>query len=156
MTNEDASPCRVGPVALALGFSGLLPQLAIAGAALILPQGGAIRAALPLGALIYGGAILSFLGGIWWGFAMRRREHQAGLAALSVLPSLVAAAVLALSLFGDAGWLCVALGSAIMLTLPVDRHLAATGDAPEGWMRLRIPLSLGLGTLTILVGALAG
>lgn len=156
MKNADVSPIRVGPVALALGFSGLLPQLAIAGAAIVLPHGDMVRAALPLAALIYGGAILSYLGGIWWGFAMRRRDRQARLAAVSVLPSLIAAVLLAMSFMGDAGWLCVALGSAIMLTLPVDRHLAATGDAPAGWMRLRVPLSLGLGVLTILIGTLAG
>jgi hypothetical protein len=37
-----------------------------------------------------------------------------------------------------------------MLTLPVDRRLVATGEAPTGWMGLRVPLSLGLATLTIL------
>jgi hypothetical protein len=39
-----------------------------------------------------------------------------------------------------------------MLTLLVDRHLMNRGDAPPDWMRLRTPLSLGLGALTILAG----
>jgi len=49
----------------------------------------------------------------------------------------------------------VAMGSAIMLTLPVDRWLVTRGAAPANWMRLRVPLSLGLGALTIAAGALA-
>lgn len=155
MTSDPHRPA-VGPAALALGFSGLLPQAAVV--LLALTDGGGLmpRSAWPVLALIYGGAILSFLGGIWWGFAMRRREGQGTLAALSVLPSLVAAALLCGLIAIDPGWLLVALGSAILLTLPVDRRLAATGEAPEGWMRLRVPLSVGLGGLTILAGALAG
>ena len=48
----------------------------------------------------------------------------------------------------------IALGGAILLTLPVDRHLVATGEAPANWMKLRMPLSLGLGGLTIAAGLL--
>ena len=47
-------------------------------------------------------------------------------------------------------------GSAVALTLLVDRRLVASGDTPVGWMRLRVPLSLGLGGLTILAGVLLG
>ena len=43
-----------------------------------------------------------------------------------------------------------------MLTLPVDRRFVATGEAPVGWMALRVPLSLGLGLLTIAAGVLVG
>ncbi|MET0270528.1 MAG: DUF3429 domain-containing protein [Sphingomonas sp.] len=154
----DTAPPRpsVAPATRALGFAGLLPQLAILAACLVVPQDGTIRIALPFAALVYGGVILSFLGGIWWGFAMRRGQGQGFLAALSVLPSLVAAGLMAMSLTLDVRWLLVMLGSAILLTLPVDRRLATTGEAPDGWMRLRAPLSLGLGGLTILTGALPG
>ena len=55
-----------------------------------------------------------------------------------------------------AGWCLVATGSVVALTLLVDRSLVASGDAPDGWMRLRAPLSLGLGGLTILAGVLLG
>ena len=51
-------------------------------------------------------------------------------------------------------WSLVAIGVALMLTLPVDRWLAARGLAPAGWIALRIPLSVGLGLLTIASGVL--
>ena len=155
-------PGTVGRTALLLGFAGLLPP--IAGVALIAlgkrdPTDMA-WAPLLVGyglVLVYGAVILSFLGGIWWGFAMRRSEGQARLAAIAVLPSLVAVACVlaAAAMFQHGGpWPMIVLGIAILLTLPVDRHLVATGEAPANWMRLRIPLSLGLGGLTIAAGLL--
>ena len=154
---------RVGRAAFALGLAGLLPQLAAVTLILIGRRDPTDLAWIPalIGyglALLYGGLILSFLGGIWWGIAMRRAEGQAALASLAVLPSLVALVCLvaaAVNLPGPPSpWPAVALGSAVMLTLLVDRHLVATGEAPTGWMRLRIPLSLGLGLLTIAAGVL--
>ena len=155
-------PPPVGRTAMLLGFAGLLPQ--VAGVALIVAGGRDPTdvAWIPLmigyaTVLAYGAIILSFLGGIWWGFAMRREAGQARLAVLSVMPSLMAVGCLgwAGSAFGAGGaWSAAVLGIAILLTLPVDRHLVNTGEAPSNWMRLRVPLSLGLGTLTIAAGAL--
>ena len=150
---------RVGPVARALGFAGLLPQVALVSAVGLL-QGPDRPAGTVVLAGIYPLAILSFLGGMWWGLAMRSDDSQAPTAAVAVVPSLIAV-VLALVFFvaldrGFAGWILVAIGSAVLLTLPVDRWLAARGLAPEGWMALRVPLSVGLGGLTIVAGALAG
>ena len=42
-----------------------------------------------------------------------------------------------------------------MLTLPVDRRLTTMGVKPAGWMAMRIPLSIGLGALTILCGVMS-
>lgn len=115
--------------------------------------------------MMYAALILSFLGGIWWGFAMRCGVGQGQAVALAVMPSLIAFGCLATAAAGMVGgpdmppfstWAAVALGSAVMLTLLVDRRLVATGEAPVGWMRLRVPLSLGLGLLTIAAGALVG
>jgi hypothetical protein len=104
-------------------------------------------------ALIYAWLILSFLGGIWWGFAMRREAGQGKLAALAVVPSLVALLFAILSVATPIlPWVCVSTGAAVLLTLLVDRQLVSGGDAPEGWMGLRIPLSVGLGSLLILDG----
>ncbi len=136
---------RVGGGVRALGFAGLLPQ---AGAALMV----AMDVDYGLGrllALVYGGLILSFLGGVWWGFAMRRTDHQASLAALAVLPSLVA---LAANLLAARYGLPPALGLiavALVATLAVDKALVATAEAPAGWLALRAPLSLGLAALTV-------
>jgi len=151
---------RVGGAAYALGFAGLLPAFA---AACLIAVG---RGEAVVVAFLYPALILSFLGGIWWGFAMRRTHRQAGLALLAVVPSLVAAALLIVGLLAVvvpvapvasgavAGWSLVLLGVAVILTLPVDRHLVRTGEAPAGWMRLRVPLSLGLGGLTIVSAVL--
>lgn len=158
MSEQD----RVSRAAYLLGFAGLLPPLA-AVALIALGRGDPTDLAwvpLLIGyglALIYAAVILSFLGGIWWGFAMRRDAGQGRLVALSVLPPLVAAACVggAALTVRDGGPLpLVVLGAAVMLTLLVDRHLVATGEAPAGWMRLRVPLSLGLGVLTIAAGLL--
>lgn len=142
---------HVSPTARLLGFAGLLPQLT----AVALIASGVDRIGGAWLALGYGGLILSFLGGIWWGFAMRRSDGQGALAVVAVVPSLVALALGIVAVVRVAtDWSLVALGSAIMLTLLVDRRLAALREAPAGWMGLRVPLSLGLGVLTIFAGAL--
>lgn len=144
----DAAP-RVGRTAFLLGFAGLLPQLAAVMLGVIgYPDNGVIALAYPL-------LILSFLGGMWWGLAMCRTAGQRPLVLLAVVPSLVAAALVGLAVV-DYAWGLVATGSAIMLTLPVDRWLTGRGDAPANWMALRVPLSVGLGGLTIVAGVLAG
>lgn len=155
-------PAPVGRAAFLLGGAGLLPQIAA-----VVAMAGARSApdtwldalvgpALGLG-LIYPLLILSFLGGAWWGFAMRRERRQGLLAAVAVLPSLAALALAGLLLATMRfDWTLVAVGGAVLLTLPVDRELTRRGDAPANWMRLRIPLSVGLGGLTILLGVLIG
>lgn len=151
---------RVGPVARALGYAGLLPQAAAVAmlAATRWVEGAPNDPGLPVAvAVVYPLVILSFLGGMWWGFAMRRGEGQGRLAAVAVTPSLAALALFAtLAATAQVGWSLIAVGGAVMLTLLVDRRLVATGEAPDGWMRLRVPLSLGLGGLTIVAGALIG
>lgn len=143
----------VSPASRALGFAGLLPQL---GAALLTRLGPNADVG-GIVAFIYGGLILSFLGGIWWGFAVRRTAGQGALALTAVLPSLFAFGLALMAGRGllTLGWALALLGSAVMLTLVVDRHLATTGEASAGWMGLRVPLSLGLGALTILAGVLS-
>ena len=150
---------RVGPVARALGFAGLLPQVAAVAALLAaaVQPGVFSGAAGPAAAvaLIYPLVIFSFLGGMWWGLAMRADAKQPAIVAVAVMPSLTALALFAiLVVVSDPRWAFVALGSAILLTLLVDRRLVRGGVAPDGWMRLRVPLSVGLGGLTILAGLL--
>ncbi len=142
---------RVGPVARALGFAGLLPQAA----AVVWMIMGEPDAWLIV--TVYALVILSFLGGMWWALAMRAGAAQPVLVGISVVPSLAAAGfAIAAAVTWDSGWVLVAIGVAILLTLLVDRWFARNGIAPEGWMALRVPLSIGLGGLTIVAGALAG
>ena len=144
----DENGPRVSHAAMMLGFAGLAPQFA----AVTMIALGRSDLALPV-AVAYPLIILSFLGGIWWGFAVRRREDQASLAALAVVPSLVAMGLLVMAtVTGKFGQLLIGTGVAILMTLIVDLHLVRSGDAPADWMRLRVPLSLGLGGLTIVAG----
>ncbi|WP_375402110.1 DUF3429 domain-containing protein [uncultured Sphingomonas sp.] len=147
-------PAAIARTTRLLGFAGLLPQL-VAAALVASGRGEPFFFGRVL-ALVYGIIILSFLGGVWWGFAVRRTTGQGALAAIAVLPSLAGVALMIATQFGlPLPRALVTLGTLIALTPVVDRRLVATGEAPAGWMRLRAPLSLGLGGLTILAGLLA-
>ncbi len=150
---------RVPLAATLLGAAGLLPPLL----ALFVRLAAGAEPATPLpgmmGALaqIYSALILSFLGGIWWGVAMARvpAERLPQLLGLAVAPSIVGLLLVGLSL----GWPMLAstlLGIVIIATPLVDRTLRQSQLVPPWWMRLRVPLSLALGLLTIALGLLNG
>lgn len=170
--NGGEERARVPRLALVLGYAGLLPM---AGALLLVAYARVRLAADPypffhgpwflwqqlaaFGSLIYAGLILSFLGGMWWGQASRAFASESIFAG-AVVPSLLAFALLLLGMLGVA-WTgsprrsLIALGAAIVATLPIDQLLVRRGIAPLWWMRLRVPLSLGLGLGTIAIGLLA-
>ena len=145
--------CAVGEAGFILGFAGLLPQVA-AVASLALGMDHSLGHGF---AFAYASLIFSFIGGAWWGFAIRRPRGQGGLLIIAVVPSLIVAGLMLASVSSvlPLRLALVVLGGALMLMLPVDRHLVRTGDAPAGWMVLRTPLSLGLGVLTLIAGAIA-
>lgn len=146
--------------ALALGYAGLLPPLA--GIALRGVEWATghpttqASALLLVGGLLYGGLILSFLGGTWWGAASARREGPAlrRWLTLSVMPSLVALLCLVAGM-GNARGGGALLGVALLLTLLVDRSLVAERLVPAWWMRLRVPLSIGLAAEMLVLATLA-
>lgn len=159
MSGDRGQGSRVPTAAVLLGAAGLLPPLL----ALFvrLAAGADPESQLPgmVGALalIYSAVILSFLGGIWWGVAVVRApmEEQASLFGLAVVPSILAVLLVGLSL----RWPVIAstlLGLVIFATPLVDRALRARQLLPPWWMRLRVPLSLALGALTIGLGLLIG
>jgi glutaredoxin len=87
----DGAP-QPGPWADALGYGGLVPFAATA--AMI---AGTWQTALALDALLaYGAVILSFVGAVHWGFALRDGRRQARALVTSVIPSLAAWASLLL------------------------------------------------------------
>lgn len=136
--------------AFLLGYAGLIPAAAAFAVAAFGPPDWR-ELAYRAGAL-YAGLILSFLGGAWWGLATRASANRAWpIYVLSVVPSLAALALLML-LTPDR---LLLMGALIALTLPVDRLLLAEGLAPRNWMRLRVPLSLGLAAATIALGLVA-
>lgn len=142
-------------VARWLGFAGLVPQVALAVVIFAGPPHLA-SAAVRL-ALCYAALILSFIGGMWWGLAAqpgKRAPRWLWLAAIA--PSLIAFACLGAWVVGRAPVTALALiGVALVATLVIDAKLAANGWCARGWLRLRTPLSLGLGGLSLLIAALA-
>jgi len=140
-----------------LGAAGLLPLVAVVTVLVAAPSPAITAAALTIGHA-YSALILSFLGGLWWGLAAASQGRApAWLWVAAITPSLVAFAPLVLQAIGmmpaQTGLIITGLG--LWLALPVDRTLAAQGLAPGWWMRLRIPLSLGLGGLSLAAAALA-
>ena len=144
MTDRVALPPRS---ALLLGAAGLLPTLAALGVLLL---GSPLHGDLAFRAAgTYGAVILSFLGGAWWGIAAAR-GHPRDLPrwlGLAVLPALAAWPVLVflspLSL--------AALSVLFLATLPVDRALTRRFVAPDWWLPLRVPLSLCMAGLHMIV-----
>ena len=150
-----SDPLRRPPAwPLWLGLAGLLPQL-LALFALIGGNPDARFVALAC-AFAYGALILSFLGGMWWGLAAQaRRRVPAWLWVAAVLPSLIALAS-ALPWATGASWpgpSLALLGIALLGSLAVDRQLRAAGLCPPWWLWLRVPLSVGLGGMTLAIAA---
>lgn len=136
--------------ALLLGFAGLLPTLG-ALVAVLTGDADVARYGFVAGA-IYGITILSFLGGAWWGIAASRAPARTlGVwLALSVVPSLAGTLV---GIFLSPLSL-ILLGVFFLLTLVMDRALDQRNLAPDWWMTLRVPLSVGMALLHISLGLL--
>ncbi|QCB41417.1 DUF3429 domain-containing protein [Sphingomonas sp. PAMC26645] len=154
MPVRQAATSGIPPIARLLGLSGLLPQLAAV--ALLLSGDPQSRFSALAIAYAYAAIILSFLGGLWWGLAARTDSPPRWLWFASVAPSLIAL-VTAWPWMVGLRWpgpSLVVLGISLIAALLVDRALVKAGIAPPGWMKLRMPLSLGLGVLTMLAAAL--
>ena len=133
------------PMALRLAYGGLLPF--VFGAALIW----IVRAeALPYVAAslaAYAAVIVSFLGGIHWGFAFRRPAPPPSLFIWGVVPSLVAWVAVVMPAYAG----LVLLGMMLVGCYLVDRHVyPVEGAAP--WLTLRFRLT-GIGAFSCFVGA---
>lgn len=136
-----------------LGLAGLLPQLAAVLALFVLPRdAGYFAQAL---AFAYAALILSFLGGLWWGLAAGARAAPAWVYGAAVVPSLYALACAvpwALTMLSWPGPSLIALALGLFASLWVDVRFEALALNPRWWLALRVPLSLGFGTLTLLAG----
>lgn len=145
------SQSSLSPAARALGYAGLLPQILCIGLIIV---GHEWRYAALAGGFAYAAAIFSFLGGVWWGQALASGRAGTGAYLLAVMPSLLA---VALFLPWSFGWdwpgpALFYLGALLLASPMVDRAL---GYAVADFLRLRWHLSIGLGSLTIALGALA-
>lgn len=141
-------------IAMVLGWAGLIPQILVV--LTLLGDDPATRfPALALG-YAYAALIVSFLGGLWWGIAVKSADPPPWLWIASIAPSLIALASAWPWMVGLAwpGPSLVALGLTLIAALIVDVALVRRNFAPPGWLRLRMPLSLGLGLLTVLAALL--
>lgn len=150
---EPVAVARPPIAAMVLGYAGLLPPIIAVAVRLIDPAKGGMLLAL---ALFYAALILSFLGGMWWG-AVSARVNGAALSlwlAIAVVPSLVALAAGAV-LFASVLSAAAIVAAGLLGSLLVDMALVRAGHVPPWWMKLRVPLSVGLAALTLLTGLLA-
>ncbi len=133
--------------ALVLGAAGLLPT--VAALLVLLFAGRALQDVAFRAAATYGAVILSFLGGAWWGLGAARghpRDLMLWLG-LAVLPALAAWGVVYVLTP-----LSVAVLSALfLLVLWGDRELTRRYVAPEWWLMMRLPLSLCMAGLHMIV-----
>ena len=145
------APGRMSLSARWLGWAGLIPQVLLAAGVIAFPaKFGSPASAL---ALSYSALILSFIGGAWWGLAAHQKVRvRPWIWLAAVAPSLIAFAAMGAWAIG---WppqpSLTTTGASLIATLGIDYKLAVDGLCPPGWLRLRTPLSLGLGGLTIVI-----
>ncbi|GHC94357.1 hypothetical protein GCM10019060_22280 [Novosphingobium pokkalii] len=138
-----------------LGLAGILPQAFCLFMAL---SGGEARWTALAAACCYAALILSFLGGLWWMAGLLGGVKAPWFHLLAVLPSLVGWAMLLPWCVG-APWPgpeLVTLGLLILASPLADKALARVMALPPGWLALRAMMATGLGTLTVVIGVLAG
>lgn len=147
MNDTQALPSpRAVPIALWLGYGGLVPFVAGAALAWLLAPESRPLVAAALSA--YAAVIVSFLGGIHWGIGFR--DGTPRLFLWGVVPSLVAAA--ALMLPPRHGLVVHAL--MLLLCYAVDRRVYPAHGL-QAWLSLRRRLSLVAAT-SCFVAAAAG
>lgn len=133
-----------------LGAAGLLPALFACVIALAGPVEWRGHAATVCAT--YDAIVLSFLGGAWWGFGARSGGNLPPVGPVlvaGVLPALAAWA----SLLIDRGGGLMLIGLLFLATLSGDAWLQRAGLAPDWWMRLRVPLSVAMGAVALVLGA---
>ena len=133
MTGQRSS---VPPVILTYGLLGILPFLAPALAGALWP---ALKPAAAHVLALYGGLILSFLGGARWGLAIPSVSLRTGIVSLAMLPTLAGLALLVLPV--EARWIqLMGLGLALALHWLWD---VSAQDVPVWYPRLRTILTAG-------------
>ncbi len=121
-------------IAQLLGYAGLIPFVALAAMALVLTPSDQALAAFALRA--YAVAIVSFLGAIHWGFAMRQSPADTLLFGWGVAPSLLGwMSLVVLPAFGS-----LLLAATLWLCFLVDRRVYPRYGLQE-WLRMRLVLT---------------
>lgn len=156
MASASASPSEAMPRApLLLGLSGTIPFFATAGIAASAADAATVATACH-GCVAYGCSILSFLGAVHWGVALRSTASKARTwdFVYSVCPSLAAAA--AATLPDQSALLCLFPSFGAALVYDAARF-AGDKSIPSWYPRLRRPLTLAAMTSTgVCLGVLVG
>jgi hypothetical protein len=127
---------RAPRIVLAYGLLGLVPFFAPVVIGLWRPE---LAAPAAMVQAIYGALILSFLGGARWGFAVQAAQPDPLTISLSMLPTLIALATLALTAHAPRVELMI-LAAALVAQWAWDLRAVA---APAWFARLRTLLTLG-------------
>jgi hypothetical protein len=130
-----------------LGLAGLIPPAILTGVALF--DMGLFAPSTPGFVRSYAAVILSFIGGTWWAFACKDERPRWALLTIAVLPSLAAWAAIFWFFPPEA---LFALAALLVASLAVDAVLVGRGLAPRWWLKLRVPLSIGLALCCLLSG----
>ena len=136
---------RPGRASWALGLAGLIPFVSLAALQWVSPPGWRMLAASAL--LTYGAIIVSFLGGIHWGLAMRESKASVQWLIWGVTPSLLGW----LGVVLDSPWGQCVLALSLLLCLLVDQ-VAYPRSGLQGWLPLRRLLT-AVATASVLAGA---
>lgn len=134
-----------GKRALQLGYAGLLPFAL--GAALIWIVRPEVRIHVSTALSAYAAVILSFLGGIHWGFGIRAAVDQSARFVWAVVPSLLA--WIAVLMPANAG--LVIHGVMLIVCYLVDRKVYPLHSAAK-WLTLRFRLT-AVASLSCFLGA---
>ncbi len=138
-----------------LGYSGLIPQIGFLATAALAPP---LAPAAAILGWAYAGLIFSFLGGAWWGFALLDHKAPRWVLPVSVMPSLIALLSVVPTVLALPGFTIplVMIGAGLLVSPLVDTAISRSANLPEGWLRLRWHLSLGLGGLTLFLAIFSG
>lgn len=147
MSLDGSAPARPA-LPYGLGLAGLIPFWALALARVTGWPPGLPAGAVDFLLLTYAATILSFLGGIRWGAALRAPDgaRVATDYVFGVTPQLFAWGALLL----PGPWRFAALGLGLLVLGPIDRNLVTRGLAPAWFGSLRLLLSLGAGAALFL------
>lgn len=150
--DDRDDPDRTAPLPAAaawLGYGGLLPFAAGAAGAWL--ASGFAQAAIGAALLCYGGAILSFLGGIHWGWgAQVGADRVAARLGWSVLPSLWAAAAMTAGLLTGPRVGYGALVAGLLLWRLLEAAVCPPGPVAPWYPRLRRHLTFGASACLVL------
>lgn len=148
-TSDDSAPPADPPstLAWALGLAGLIPFVLLAAAQWFSVPGWRMLAGSAL--LSYGALIVSFLGGIHWGLAMRGRPLAPVRLIWGVLPSLLGW----LAVLLDSPWGQAVLAISLLACFVVDRSVYRALGL-RAWLPLRATLT-AVATLSVAAGGLA-